>query len=248
MPELNSIAESMPYFFLGVLFGVAITGAIGAIKLLRWQRTAAELESELRSHSFELQITLEELAEKNQQLQQQTERDALSGVYNRAYFDRQLRAELKRSRREQRPLALVLLDIDHFKHVNDNHGHVAGDQVIKKVARLMQQQLKRPADKLCRYGGEEFALILPNTLTEGAAILAEQIRQQLAADLQQPAVTLSAGCYAAVPHSDSDSDEFINFADKALYQAKASGRNQVHRYPQGLFSSQSVSEGVLNEY
>lgn len=248
MPDLSRVAEFIPYFFLGVLFGVAITGAIGAITLLRWQRTATELESSLRSHSFELQITLEELAEKNHMLQQQTERDALSGVYNRAYFDRQLRAELKRSRREQRPLALVLLDIDHFKRVNDNHGHVAGDQVIKKVALLMQQQLKRPADKLCRYGGEEFALILPNTLIEGAALLAEQIRKQLAADLQQPAVTLSAGCYAAIPDTDSDGDEFINFADKALYQAKAGGRNQVHCYPAGLITPQPVAEGELNEH
>src|SRR5690606_3571490 len=115
-----------PYFFIGMITGIGITCVLGAIKLMRWQRTAAELESQLRSHSFELQIALEELAEKNQLLQQQTETDALSGVFNRAYFNRQMQAELKRSRREQRPLSLVLLDIDYFKQVNDNHGHLAG--------------------------------------------------------------------------------------------------------------------------
>ncbi|MBZ9613664.1 GGDEF domain-containing protein [Rheinheimera maricola] len=248
MVELSSFSEFLPYFALGVLVGVAITLGLGAIKLLRWRRTAADLESALRSHSFELQITLEELAEKNHQLQQQTELDALSGIYNRAYFDRQLRAEMKRSRREQRPLALVLLDIDHFKKINDQYGHVTGDQVIKKVARLMQQQLKRPADKLCRYGGEEFALILPNTFTDGAAALAENIRLQLAADKQQPLVTISAGCFAAIPDPASESDEFINFADKALYQAKAAGRNQVHVYPHGLMNPQPAPEGELNEH
>ena len=130
---------------------MCIAGVFGAIKLTRWQRTAAELESQLRSHSFELQIALEELAEKNQLLQQQTETDALSGVFNRAYFNRQMQAELKRSRREQRPLALVLLDIDYFKQVNDTHGHLAGDQVPGRqhvIDRLVA--VRRAGDRRCR--------------------------------------------------------------------------------------------------
>ncbi|MDP2714194.1 GGDEF domain-containing protein [Rheinheimera sp.] len=230
------MADILPYFLAGIVAGAALTGIAAAIKLLRWQKTAAELECQLRSHSFELQITLDELAEKNLQLEQQSLTDALSGVYNRAYFDRQMRAELKRSRRELRTLALVLLDIDHFKRLNDNFGHLVGDQAITAVAQLIKQQLKRPADKLCRYGGEEFALILPNTGKEGAVQLAEQIRQQLATspllcNQQAVTITLSAGCYAAVPGPDSDNDEYIGFADKALYRAKAAGRDQVQSYP-----------------
>jgi diguanylate cyclase (GGDEF)-like protein len=218
------MAQLLPYFLLGMLTGAVIVGLIASAKLRRWHKAAAELECQLRSHSFELQITLDELAEKNQQLEQQSLLDALSGIYNRAYFDRQMRAELKRSRREHRSLGIVLLDIDHFKQINDTYGHLAGDQAIKHVADLIKQQLKRPGDKLCRYGGEEFALILPNTVLPGALQLAEQIRHCLAQTPlpgDQPfSITLSAGCYAAVPGQNSDNDEYISFADNALYRAK----------------------------
>ncbi len=97
---------------------------------------------------------------------------------NRAYFDKKIQAELKRSRREQGPLALVMLDIDHFKQINDNHGHLAGDAVIRGVAEKHSRLLKRSSDYVCRYGGEEFALILPNTDADGVLELAEQIRPQ----------------------------------------------------------------------
>ncbi len=86
---------------------------------------------------------------------------------NRAYFDKKFQAELKRSRREKRPLALVMLDIDHFKLINDTYGHLAGDAVIRGVAQRIQDLLKRSSDNVCRYGGEEFALILPNTDADG---------------------------------------------------------------------------------
>lgn len=243
------------YFALGSIVGAVLSTIGYVVALKKQQQAAAELESQLRSHSFELQITLDELAQKNQLLEQQSQRDALSGTYNRAYFDRQMRSELKRSRREQRPLALVLLDIDHFKQVNDNYGHLAGDQVIKQVCSLIQAQLKRPGDKLCRYGGEEFALILPNTHIEGANQLAELIRQQLeqhslritehASPLQ---LTLSAGCYAKVPGTECDNDEFIRFADSALYRAKQNGRNQVQCYPNPVFADAPTVSGDVNEH
>ena len=230
------MAVVMLYFLAGLLMGALLVGLTAVLVLRRWRQTAGDLESQLRSHSFELQIALDELTEANRQLEIQTQIDALSGLYNRAYFDRQLTAELKRSRREQRTLALVLLDIDHFKNINDNHGHLVGDQAIKQVAQLIRQHVKRPADKVFRYGGEEFALLLPNTNLEGAVQLAELIRQQLSAsDINTEddtfTLSLSAGCYAAIPAKDSDNDEFIAFADKALYRAKAAGRDQVHSYP-----------------
>ncbi|HSG50834.1 MAG TPA: GGDEF domain-containing protein [Rheinheimera sp.] len=214
----------------------------------RLKAEVAELENQLRSHSFELQITLEELTEKNQLLTQQTQLDALSGIYNRAYFDNQMRAEIKRSRREQRQLALVLLDIDHFKQINDTYGHLTGDKAIKHTAAVIQKQLKRPGDKVCRYGGEEFALILPNTDVNGAQLLAEKIRRALAELSAMPLqLTLSAGCYSAVPQTQSDADEYIGFADKALYRAKASGRNQVCSFPPSV-APPLVVTGEIHEH
>jgi PleD family two-component response regulator len=124
------MTQLLAYFLTGLIIGIVLVSLIAIAHLRRWKQAAAELENQLRSHSFELQITLDELAEKNQQLEQQNQLDALSGIYNRAYFDRQMRAELKRSRREQRSLALVLLDIDHFKLINDKHGHLAHQNLL----------------------------------------------------------------------------------------------------------------------
>lgn len=243
----------MNMFILGACVGAVISLFLGsylaARKIARLKAEASGLENQLRSHSFELQIALEELAEKNQLLAQQTRLDALSGVYNRAYFDNQMRAEIKRSRREQRELALVLLDIDHFKQINDTYGHLAGDKAIKLTASLIQQQLKRPGDKVCRYGGEEFALILPNTDVNGARMLAEHIRQMMAELHALPSpLTLSAGCYAAIPQSHSDADEYIGFADKALYRAKATGRDQVCSFPQSFALPITVVTGEIHEH
>ncbi len=247
------MADILPYLLIGAVAGTAITGFIAYHLLAAARRGASELESQLRSHSFELQITLDELAEKNRLLEKQSRTDSLSGVFNRASFDQQMRAEIKRSRREQRSLALVLLDIDHFKRINDNLGHLAGDQAIKAVADIISQQLKRPADKVCRYGGEEFALILPATNLQGAEQLAEQIRQalqncNLTLNGQPYQLTLSAGCYAGIPAPDCDNDEYIRFADEALYRAKHLGRNQVQSYPSVISAFADTATGVLHEH
>lgn len=247
---LNFIPEPVLYLLAGLLVGLALAGTVAAWLLRKAKNSAGELEHQLRSHSFELQITLDELAEKNRLLEQQSRIDSLSGCFNRAYFDQQMRSEIKRSRREQRPLALILLDIDHFKQINDTLGHLAGDQAITAVADVIKAQLKRPADKICRYGGEEFALILPATTRQGAEVLAENIRRALNdAELlltQKPYhLTLSAGCFAAIPGADSDNDEFIRFADQALYQAKKAGRNQIQSYPPVLVTE---ATGTLDEH
>lgn len=246
----NLIPEPVLYLLAGLLTGLALAGAVAVWLLRKARNSAGELEHQLRSHSFELQITLDELAEKNRLLEQQSRIDSLSGCFNRAYFDQQMRSEIKRSRREQRTLALVLLDIDHFKQINDSLGHLAGDQAITAVADVIKAQLKRPADKICRYGGEEFALILPATSRQGAEALAENIRRALQDTelmlTQKPyQLTLSAGCFAAIPSADSDNDEFIRFADQALYQAKHGGRNQVQSYPPVLVTE---ATGTLDEH
>ena len=238
----------LPVLAFAAITGLLVFTIFTVRQNKRLKADLAELENQLRSHSFELQITLEELAEKNHLLTQQTQLDALSGIYNRAYFDNQMRAEIKRSRREQRQLALVLLDIDHFKQINDTYGHLTGDKAIKQTASLIQKQLKRPGDKVCRYGGEEFALILPNTDVNGAQLLAEKIRQALSELSVMPQqLTLSAGCYAAIPQTHSDADEYIGFADKALYRAKANGRNQVCSFPHSVAPSLVVT-GEIHEH
>lgn len=228
-----------PWFFLGwtcawVLLTIAVYSLTVHRRQLKWQEeTAGALEDAIQSRTLELQATLSELAEKNKALEEQNTRDALTGVRNRAYFDKKLQAEMKRSRREQRPLGLIMLDIDHFKKINDHHGHVAGDAVIRGVASRISQQLKRSSDQVCRYGGEEFAIILPNTDIEGVKTLAEQIRSVIAdsalpTDIGDLAATISAGCYSAVAEADMASTHFTEAADRALYQAKDAGRNQVH--------------------
>ena len=247
------MAELLSYIVLGAICGAAVTAVVAYRLLRKSQNAALTLESQLRAHSFELQIALDELAEKNNLLLQQSRIDSLSGVFNRSYFDQQMRAELKRSRREQRPLALILLDIDHFKQVNDTLGHLAGDQAITAVATVIKQQLKRPADKASRYGGEEFALILPATSIEGANQLAEQIRAAvsntaLMFDNQTYQLTLSAGCYAAIANADSDNNDFIAYADAALYRAKHNGRNQVHCYIPDELAAAETATGASNEH
>ncbi|CAM3927697.1 GGDEF domain-containing protein [Rheinheimera salexigens] len=229
------MTELWYYFIAGNILAICIVIPLAWWLLHRQQQQMTTQAAELRSHSFELQITLNELAEKNYILQQQSLIDSLSNAYNRSYFDQQMAAEINRSRREQTSLALIFIDIDHFKTINDQSGHLVGDLVIKNLVWLIQQQLKRASDKLCRYGGDEFAIILPNTEIAGAVNLAESIRQQLnttALISQEPAlnITISVGCYAATATSESCIKEYVGQADKALYQSKTNGRNQV--YPQ----------------
>ena len=158
-------------------------------------------------------------------------RDALTGLLNRREFLRLLREELDRSRRYGRPCALLLLDIDRFKTVNDTWGHPAGDAVLRALADVLRNAL-RPTDQAARYGGEEFALMLPETGIEGALALAERIRSEVSARPlaisaeRSIAVTASLGV-GAFPEDGADVESLMACADKALYRAKAGGRNAV---------------------
>ncbi len=159
--------------------------------------------------------------------------DALTGLFNRRYFERRLREEIAHVRRHQRPFAIIMLDLDHFKLVNDTYGHEDGDRVLRHLAEVAQAQL-REEDVPCRYGGEEFVLLLRGTNAMAARIVANRLRANLAAQpiplgpKEEPKhVTFSAGVAAADDRNNYNVDDIVQRADQALYKAKRSGRNRV---------------------
>jgi diguanylate cyclase (GGDEF)-like protein/hemerythrin-like metal-binding protein len=166
------------------------------------------------------------------ELERQVASDSLTGLWNRAHFDRLLEAELDRSRRYRQPVSLILFDIDHFKRVNDVYGHQAGDAVLRELA-LAAQSALRASDALFRWGGEEFAILAPSTGYRGAHRLAEALRLRVA-DASFPAVgrlTISAG---VAEHLDAESDNaWFRRADAMLYAAKHDGRNRVRTDARG---------------
>jgi diguanylate cyclase (GGDEF)-like protein len=168
----------------------------------------------------------------NDQLQELSHRDGLTGVKNRAWFNERFDVEWRRALRTQGTIGLLMLDIDHFKNVNDTFGHPGGDACLKRVAATIMLAVRRPGDDVFRYGGEEFAIILTNTDASGAAHIGEEIRRQVEAleidfDGRKIPVTVSVGVASVVPTQAESSPLLIARADKALYQAKHGGRNQV---------------------
>ena len=156
--------------------------------------------------------------------------DGLTQVFNRRYFEDAIERELSRSRRYTRPLSLVLLDIDHFKKINDTYGHLAGDAVLKEVALTVRSRTRRE-DVFARFGGEEFALLLPEVDSKGAAHLAEKARKLIERhtftfDGEDITVTMSAGVATLLKKNESP-NELIKRADEKLYEAKGAGRNRV---------------------
>jgi diguanylate cyclase (GGDEF)-like protein len=172
-------------------------------------------------------------------------RDELTGLHNRRYFFERLGEELGRARRHARPLALAMIDLDHFKLVNDQHGHWAGDRVLRRVAKLILEN-SRAHDTVARYGGEEMALILPETDQAGALALAEKLRAAVEArefDIgrNEPIrLTISLGlvCLDTAGRENGDVDSAIKRADQALYRAKEAGRNRT-----ALFEAQVEAPG-----
>jgi diguanylate cyclase (GGDEF)-like protein len=188
----------------------------------------------------------EKIQSLNAELEQMALTDYLTNLYNRRYFMQRGVEEFKRANRNSQPLALLMLDIDEFKKVNDTYGHEAGDLALQQVAAALKSSL-REIDILGRLGGEEFAVLLPNTSLEGAALLAERMRQTIAntsfktpGDVLISTITISIGV-AAFTDEMSGTDDLLRNADAAMYRAKNSGRNCV-----GVYKENSDGPRVLS--
>jgi diguanylate cyclase (GGDEF)-like protein len=171
------------------------------------------------------------------QLRDQSIRDALTGMFNRRYMMETCRREFSRAARASQPVSILSIDVDHFKKFNDNHGHDAGDTVLRAVGDLLKSSF-RDEDVPCRFGGEEFVVLLPGATAEAAAQKAEELRSRVEAlivryvDGNLPRITISIGV-AAFPGSGDSPQAVLKAADEALYRAKDAGRNCVEPSPTG---------------
>ncbi len=189
-----------------------------------------QAEIALQQANDQLNARLGEITALQELLREQTLRDPLTGLHNRRYLDETLEHELARAKREGYPLCIALIDLDHFKRVNDTYGHQAGDEVLKNFGALLQK-CTRSGDIACRYGGEEFLLLLPKIAPEVALQRAEELRGNFAQNSVEFGVfkittTLSIGL-AAYPLHGKTPDTLTHNADQALYRAKHAGRNRV---------------------
>jgi diguanylate cyclase (GGDEF)-like protein/PAS domain S-box-containing protein len=187
-------------------------------------------ENELREATQKLRSQLEEIQLLQTELREQAIRDPLTGLYNRRYLNETLEREIARAEREHYPISFVMIDIDRFKNINDTLGHATGDVVLQKLAAQLLSQT-RVVDIACRYGGEEFLVILPNVTAEIAFQIAERWRMSfmgLTMPLEYNAAqsTISSGI-SEYPLNGKSGEELISIADKAMYQAKKTGRNKV---------------------
>ena len=192
----------------------------------------AQLIRENRRMVDRLKENAKELERLNQKLRDIAIRDGLTGLFNRRHFHETLELELVRCRRHHRTFSLIFIDLDHFKHYNDTFGHPAGDDLLKKLAELMKEQVQSTT-VAARYGGEEFILLVPETDKRGTRVCAERLRKYIEGypfkrGEAQPAgkLTLSIGI-STFPEDGTDSETLISRADQALYRAKESGRNRV---------------------
>lgn len=197
-------------------------------------RLPLQNQDEIGRLAREFNTMAEKLMQHQHKLEELSVRDSLTGLYNRRELERRLHEEVQRAHRYQRPLSVMMLDIDHFKSVNDRHGHQAGDEVLITVADLIQLNV-RPVDLVCRYGGEELTVILPETDEQGANMVAERIRGTVEESITTTPqgdmvhVTISIG-FATFPRHGDTAAALIHAADQALYLAKQEGRNLVRSH------------------
>ncbi|HEY9857480.1 MAG TPA: diguanylate cyclase [Stenomitos sp.] len=234
MPLLDAVDEEHLAAFQSALCVpiVAEDKNLGVIALFNREARSFDLDAE---RMLTVIATHAAIAIKNAQLYQTTQQlaitDGLTGVYNRRYFQRMIEAEFRRAPRFGYPVGLILIDVDHFKQFNDTHGHLLGDQVLRSIGQILKDSV-RETDVVARYGGEEFAVILPETNSTYSLEVAERIRKNVARHTfwgrgQTPVtVTVSIGVASRMA-AEIKSDELIELADAALYEAKGTGRDRI---------------------
>jgi len=196
-------------------------------------RNANELlERNVELRTTELKQALVQLGEANTQLREYSRRDPLTGVYNRRHFHEAFERHLGEALAQGRPLALLIADLDNFKHINDSHGHLAGDECLRWVARCFEETLEPRGGLVARFGGEEFVALLPGMDSQAALQAAEAVRQRIMEDSVRSAkarirLSVSVGVHSLVPERPLTPEEVIAIADEALYRAKRDGRNCV---------------------
>ncbi|MGI6150521.1 MAG: diguanylate cyclase [Christensenellales bacterium] len=189
---------------------------------------------DLKKSNEQIEQQKVELEIANQTLQKLSYKDQLSGVWNRRKYDQMIEKEWRRCLRHQRPIAILLVDIDFFKEFNDSYGHMAGDTCLVQIGEVLNHSLNRSTDMVARYGGDEFVVLLPETEKEEAMRTAEMLRQKVealriphASSTVSDYVTVTIGVTSLVPNQDLGHADLFGFTDKALYEAKSEGKNQV---------------------
>jgi len=196
------------------------------------QKARAELETRVSDRTRALRTAMVQLEHANTRLESLSTTDPLTGIGNRRYFDARFAKEWSRGIRTGLPLSILMIDVDHFKRLNDTYGHPVGDDCLEHIAHCIQTQVGRANDTVARYGGEEFVVILPHTLLADATSVAKRIHEavgklSIPADNDWLRVTVSIGVASCVPNQQLQADAIVNAADQKLYEAKHAGRNQV---------------------
>ena len=222
--EVDSPPWAQPWAYAGYL-GI-LTGFGYLLASLKGKKTLTQKVVELTQLKGELETV-------NEKLQLQTRMDGLTGIPNRLHFDEYLIQSFARALRDQQPLGLIMIDLDHFKDFNDQGGHLKGDEALRQVASALHSSLERATDLAARYGGEEFVVVLPGTTQEGVRKVAERLRTRVESlglkplTSSQGGLTISLGITTVVPQKNQSPLILIEKADKALYTAKERGRNRV---------------------